>query len=402
MMDFDAVVIGGGAAGLMCAAVAGQGGARVLIIEHANKVGRKILMSGGGRCNFTNLSVEPHNFLCANAHFVKSALSRYSPWHFIEWVDKHQIPWHEREHGQLFCDNSAKDIVKLLLDECEQGKTQLRTRCTIERITAQDGGYTLTTSSGTISSQRVVVACGGLSIPSMSPDGLGYQLAHQFGLSLIPRTAGLVPFTFSGDMKALTESLSGIALPVRAEAGGRSFDEALLFTHRGLSGPSMLQISSYWQLGEEITIDLLPGDDMPAQLQACKQEAPRSLLRTVLAKQLPRKLVQELETRWWPQLADKPLADWGNADLDAVAQRLNNWRLKPSGTEGYRTAEVTLGGVDTDSISSKTFEAKQQEGLYFIGEVLDVSGHLGGYNFQWAWACGHAAGTAIAESVRTG
>lgn len=373
----------------------------MLVIEHANKIGRKILMSGGGRCNFTNLSVEPDNFLCANPHFVKSALSRYSPWHFIELVNKYEIPYHEREHGQLFCDNSAKDIVRLLQSECELGKVQLRTRCKIAKVSQSENGYQLETSSGSISCKKLVVASGGLSIPSMSPDGLGYQLAQQFGLKLLPRSAGLVPFTFSGDIKTLTETLSGIALPVRATVAGRSFEEAMLFTHRGLSGPVILQVSSYWTEGAWLSVDLLPSHDMQAELQQAKKQSPKALLRTVLQHHLVRKLVSELERRWWPDNSEKPLADWPDKELQAIAERLNNWQLKPAGTEGYRTAEVTLGGVDCNDVSSKTFAAKQHPDLYFIGEVLDVSGHLGGYNFQWAWACGHAAGEAIAADLRT-
>ncbi|MGB0866127.1 MAG: NAD(P)/FAD-dependent oxidoreductase [Granulosicoccaceae bacterium] len=397
MNSFDAVVIGAGAAGLMCAATAGQGGARVLVIEHANKVGRKILMSGGGRCNFTNLCVEPDNFLCANPHFVKSALSRYSPWHFIELVLKYEIPYHERDHGQLFCDKSAKDIVKLLMAECELGKVQLRTRCTVKSVHASETGYQLQTSSGEITTKKLVVATGGLSIPSMAPDGLGYQLAHQFGLRLLPRRAGLVPFTFSGDLKTLTESLSGIALPVRATVNKRSFEEALLFTHRGMSGPVILQVSNYWSEGDRLELDLLPQRNMQEELLQAKQSSPKSLMRTVLQPLLVKKLVLALEARWWKNLAEKPLADWPDKHLLDVGETLNHWQLKPAGTEGYRTAEVTLGGVDTDDISSKTFACKKYPNLYFIGEVLDVTGHLGGYNFQWAWACGHAAGSAIAQ-----
>lgn len=400
MADYDAVIIGAGAAGLMCAAAAGQGGARVLLIEHANKPGRKILMSGGGRCNFTNLSVEPDNFLCANPHFVKSALSRYTPWHFLELIDKYQVPYHERDHGQLFCDRSAKDILKLLQAECELGGVQLRTRCRVDAVAQRDGGYRLATSDGPITARALVVATGGLSIPSMQPDGLGYRLAQQFGLSLLPRRAGLVPFTISGELKSLTETLSGIALQARARVGDRTFEEALLFTHRGLSGPVILQISNYWETGQTLHLDLLPGRDMATELTGAKADSPRALMRTALQQRLAKKLVQELEKRWWPEHADKPLADWPDKAIEAVGARLNDWQLKPAGTEGYRTAEVTLGGVDTDGISSKTFACKHQPDLYFIGEVLDVTGHLGGYNFQWAWACGQAAGQAVAAATR--
>lgn len=401
MSDFDVVVVGAGAAGLMCAATAGQAGARVLLLEHANKIGRKILMSGGGRCNFTNLSVEAENFICGNPHFVKSALSRYTPWDFIDLIHKYEIPYHERDHGQLFCDNSAKDIVRLLRNECELGQVQLRTKCAISQVTNKSHSFELETNCGPISSSKLVIATGGLSIPSMSPDGLGYRVAEQFGLSLTPRSAGLVPFRFSGDTKTLTESLSGIALPVRASANGVSFEEAMLFTHRGLSGPAMLQISNYWSLGETISIDLLPSQNLASDLATAKEHSPKSLVRTLLSQWLPRKLVQQLEPRYWPIYAEEPIAVWPDSALEQLCKQLHHWDLKPSGTEGYRTAEVTLGGVDTQHISSKTFATKQVPNLYFIGEVLDVTGHLGGYNFQWAWACGHAAGTAIALDLET-
>jgi len=399
MTDYDAIVIGGGAAGLMCAATAGQGGARVLVVEHANKIGRKILMSGGGRCNFTNLNVEPEHYLCNNPHFVKSALSRYTQWHFLELIAKYNIAYHERDHGQLFCDDSAKEIMRLLRGECDLGKVQIRIRCSVESVSTTEDGYSLQTSEGAFSCRKLVVATGGLSIPSMAPDGLGYKLAEQFGLNLLTRRAGLVPFSFSGDLKDLTETLSGIALPVRASAGGRDFLDPLLFTHRGMSGPSMLQTSNYWDSGDTLQVDLLPQHDMQTVLLEAKTESPKMLLRTVLNKYLVKKLVEELEKRLWPKDAEKPLADWTDNALREIAEKLNDWQLKPAGTEGYRTAEVTLGGVDTDGLSSKTFACKNNPDLYFIGEVIDVTGHLGGYNFQWAWACGHAAGEDIASST---
>ncbi len=395
MNTCDAVVLGAGAAGLMAASVAAQRGLRVTVLEKARKPGRKILMSGGGRCNFTNLQVEAEHFVCANPHFVKSALARYTPWHFIELVDRHAIPWHERDHGQLFCDDSAKDIVEMLLAECRAAGVELRTSCEVTDIRQVGDGFEVQTHSGSWQAGSVVVATGGLSIPSMGCDGIGYRLAESFGLPVLPRRAGLVPFRFSGDMQALTEQLSGNAVPVSAQADGPAFSEALLFTHRGLSGPSMLQVSNYWDLGDAVNVDLLPSDTLPERLLAAKAETPRAVVRTVVSQCLPRAVALALEARWWPEHAEKPLADWSDKALEALGWRFHNWQLKPSGTEGYRTAEVTLGGVDTAAISSQDMQCTSVPGLYFIGEVVDVTGWLGGYNFQWAWASGVAAGSAL-------
>ena len=394
MMHADVIVLGGGAAGLMCAATAGRRGRRVLVLEGSNKVGKKILMSGGGRCNFTNLHCEPANFISANPHFCKSALSRYTQWDFIALVEKYGIPYHEKESGQLFCDNSSKDIVAMLLAECEQAGVEIRTSVGIEAV-SYDSGYTTRTAQGNFTSTALVVATGGLSIPKMGATGFGYQVARQFGLDVLPTRAGLVPFTFSGAMQDLTERLSGVSTPAIVSTDAASFPGDILFTHRGLSGPAALQVSSYWRPGEAISIDLLPGENIAARLLRMKQEHPKSLLRTALGTLLPRALVAELQTLLWPRQAELPLADFANSLLESIGRQMAEWSLRPSGTEGYRTAEVTLGGVDTGALSSQTMEARNRPGLYFVGEVVDVTGHLGGFNFQWAWASGHAAGMVV-------
>ena len=392
---FDVIVIGGGASGLMCAMTAAGRGRRVLVVDASNKVGKKILMSGGGRCNFTNLEVTPDHFICANPHFVKSALTRYTNWDFISMVVEHGIPYHERKHGQLFCDNSAKDILKMLLDECAKVSVKVNTHCNITKLRAPTSAkpyYTLNTNQGELRCESVVVATGSLSIPTMGATGFGHDIAKQFGIDVLPLRAGLVPFTFSDHFKGISQRLSGLALDVSLSCGEHSFSEAILFTHRGLSGPAVLQLSNYWHPGDTISLDLVPSMDMAIWLKAQKQASPKSVLRTLLGQFLAKGLVLELQALFWSQYQDKPIAEITDAVLIEVAGHINSWQLKPSGTEGYRTAEVTLGGVDTDAISSKTFEAKQQAGLYFIGEVLDVSGHLGGFNFQWAWSSGFAAG----------
>lgn len=394
---WDVIVIGAGAAGLMCAAVAGQRGRRVLVLERANKPGKKILMSGGGRCNFTNLYTEPDNFLSENPHFCKSALSRYTQWDFIELVNKHGIAYHEKTLGQLFCDHRSQDILDMLLAESDAASVQVKTRCEIREVTCEeaDQGFRLQTSLGEFHANALVVASGGLSVPTLGGSDFGYRLAQQFGHSLVPLRPALVPFTFSDGFKLLTEKLSGLSVSVRVTAGGKSFRENLLFTHRGLSGPAVLQVSSYWREGQEVHIDLFPDTDVASWLMAMKSQQPRTLLRTLLVRELPRKLVHELQALWWSERAETPLAEWPDKQLLAVAKQLNGWQLKPSGTEGYRTAEVTLGGVDTREVSSKTMESQLQPGLYFIGEVLDITGHLGGFNFQWAWASGVAAGQSV-------
>jgi predicted Rossmann fold flavoprotein len=392
---YDAIVVGGGAAGLMAAWHASKRDKRVRVLEKSNKPGRKILMSGGGRCNFTNLHVTADNFICGNPHFVKSALNRYTAWDFIGKVIEHEVPYHERDHGQLFCDNKAKDILNLLLSECEQAGVEITTRCAIDSVAKTDKGYRLQTSLGDMVATSVVVATGGLSIPSMGVTPFGYEIAEQFGLPVLPRRASLVPYTFSGKLQAMFERLSGVSVNAVIRYGATQFEEALLFTHRGLSGPVVLQISNYWQPGQGVSVDLLPGQSAGDILLEAKQSTPRSQIRTALSQYLPRSVIAELESLWWAAFKNKPIADCSNALLQQIGQSLNNWLVVPAGTEGYKTAEVTLGGVDTDYLSSKTMEAKSHPGLYFIGEVVDVTGHLGGFNFQWAWSSGFACGEAI-------
>ena len=393
MKGFDVVVIGGGAAGLFCALTAGQRGRSVLVLDSSNKVGKKILMSGGGGCNFTNLDIRPENYLSNNPHFCISALNRYNQWQFIDLVERHNIPYHEKSHGELFCDNSSKDILKMLLDECAVANVNIRTKSIISQIKpAEEGGFNLSLTDQKIHCQSLVVASGGLSIPTLGASGFGYDIAEQFGLGLLPRSAGLVPFTFSDWVKDISETNSGLSIDVEMSVNGVSFRENLLFTHRGISGPAALQLSSYWEPGQVISINLLPDQDALSLLLGYKESNPKSLLRNLIAPLLSKGFTQSLQARYWPQYAETPIAEIANSKLENLASHLSNWKLKPSGTEGYRTAEVTLCGVNTDNISSKTMECKTQPGLYFVGEVLDVTGHLGGYNFQWAWASGYAAG----------
>jgi len=393
MNNYDVIVIGGGAAGLFCALTAGQRGRSVLVLDSSNKVGKKILMSGGGGCNFTNLDITPENYLSNNPHFCISALNRYNQWQFIDLVEHHQIPYHEKSHGELFCDNSSKDILKMLLDECAAAQVVIRTKAIVSQIEPiEEGGFNLSVAGQKICCQSLVVASGGLSIPTLGASGFGYDIAEQFGLNVLPRSAGLVPFTFSDWVKDISETNSGLSLDVEMSVNGMSFRENLLFTHRGISGPAALQLSSYWKPGQFISINLLPDQDAQALLLGYKQSHPKSLLRNLIGPLLSKGFTQSLQARYWPQYAETPAAEIPNTVLVSLAGHLSNWQLKPSGTEGYRTAEVTLCGVDTDHISSKTMECKSQSGLYFVGEVLDVTGHLGGYNFQWAWASGYAAG----------
>lgn len=409
---YDVVVLGGGAAGLMCAFTAGQRGRRVLLLEKANKVGKKILMSGGGRCNFTNLSVEADNFICSNPHFCKSALKRYTQWDFISLVESHGIEYEERKHSQLFCLHSAREILNMLLSECDSAGVAIETRCEVVSVDALENSraandtdmpstpesaryrveLTQTDSPRTVLCNSLVVATGALSIPTLGGGGQGYDIARQFGMTLVPSQAGLVPFMFSDSMLALCERLAGVSLEVEACCGQHRFTEHMLFTHRGVSGPAILQISNYWSAGNTLTINLLPGVDAGDWLINARAEHGKARLSSLLNRSLPKALVAELQALWWPAAPTRPLGEFGNQQLREIGAQLNRWALKPSSTEGYRTAEVTLGGVSTEKISSKTLEALHHPGLFFVGEVLDVTGHLGGFNFQWAWSSGYTAG----------
>lgn len=390
MLKTDVVIIGAGAAGLMCAIEAGKRGRRVLVLDHANKAGKKILMSGGGRCNFTNYSIESENYLSQNPHFCKSALSRFTQWDFLALINKHNIPFHERDHGQLFCDESAKDIVTMLLAECQQANVTVQLNCKISSITSlYKQQFQLETNQQTIQCDSIVVATGGLSIPKIGATALGYQLAEQFGLNVLPVCAALVPLTLQPHDKEKYAPLSGIAIPCEVSNERQSFKENILLTHRGLSGPAILQISSYWQAGEVIIINLLPHLDVDQALKGKRTDRLKGQLSTILSEWLPKRLVEALVTQ---KLLKVMIQDISNQQISEIAASIQQWRIKPNGTEGYRTAEVTLGGVDCKEISSKTMESTSIAGLYFVGEVLDVTGWLGGYNFQWAWASGWCAG----------
>ena len=378
---YDVIVAGGGAAGLMCALRAGQRGRRVLVLEHADKVGKKILISGGGRCNFTNLGSQPEAFLSANPHFCKSALARYTQHDFIALVEKHRIAWHEKTLGQLFCDGSARQIVAMLLAECAAAGAEVKVAHRITSIDKADR-FSVATDHGTFTSSSLVLATGGLSIPKMGATSFAHDTARRFGLTLTETRPALVPLTLK------VPELSGVSLEVVTRLGRASFREAMLFTHRGLSGPAILQISSYWRDGQEIAIDLLPDIEAGSFLKERKRTRPKAELRTVLSEVLPQRLAQHLAS-------EGTMANLRDRDLDALAERLKAWRIVPSGTEGYAKAEVTMGGVDTDELSSRTMEAKKVPGLFVIGEAVDVTGWLGGYNFQWAWSSGWAAGEAV-------
>lgn len=382
------VIIGAGAAGLMCALTAAQRGRQVLLLEHANKAGKKILMSGGGRCNFTNMYTEPENFSSHNPNFCKSALARYTPWDFIAMVNEHGIAYHEKKLGQLFCDEKSKAIRDMLLAECERAGVELHLSTAVHEIEKTDDGYRLSTDIGSVASPSVVIATGGLSIPTLGATGFGYEIARQFGHTVLPTRAGLVPFIITDQLKELCTELSGTSADAVVSCNGESFRENILFTHRGLSGPAILQISSFWQLGDAVTINLLPDRDALEWLQGQQAARPNSALNTVLAEVFTKKMAGLLADQWF---VSKPMKQYTAAELRDITDTLGAWQVVPAGTEGYRTAEVTLGGVDTRDVSSKTMESLKSPGLYFIGEVLDVTGHLGGFNFQWAWASGHAA-----------
>ena len=408
---YDVIILGAGAAGLMSAITAGERGKKVLILEKSNKVGKKILMSGGGKSNFTNLNVEPKNFISKNPHFCISALSRYKPEKFIELVKKHKIPFEKRKHNQLFCVNSSKDIVNMLVKESTDVGVKIITHSDTQSITPiiikgeEDslnlsegnrfevkGLFSNTNEGYFFNTRSIVIATGALSIPTLGGSGYGYDVAEKYSLNLLERRAGLVPFMFNGPIKEISDRLSGVSLEVEVSCKNQKFLENLLFTHRGISGPSILQISSYWSPGDPIIVNLLPNHDAQLLLMSAKKQKEGLLLRTYLSSLIPKALVLELQNLWWPNFSDKPLAELSNKLLSSIGSNLNAWKLKPSETEGYRTAEVTLGGINTNDISSKTMESNDHPGLYFVGEVLDVSGHLGGFNFQWAWASGYTAG----------
>ncbi|CAI1961462.1 BaiN/RdsA family NAD(P)/FAD-dependent oxidoreductase [Serratia fonticola] len=395
MEQFDVVVIGAGAAGMFCAAQAGQLGCRVLLLDNGKKPGRKILMSGGGRCNFTNMSAEPAAYLSHNPHFCKSALARYTQWDFIDLINRYGIAYHEKTLGQLFCDDSAQQVVDLLVQECDLGQVVTRLRSEVLSVEKTDQGFELALNGESVSARSLVVASGGLSMPGLGATPFGYKLAEQFGLKVLPTRAGLVPFTLHKPLLEQSQALSGVSVPAVVTAeDGTSFRESILFTHRGLSGPAILQISSYWQPGEFVSINLLPTLDLVGFLNEQRQAHPNQSLKNTLALHLPKRLVELLQELG--QLPEATLKQLTPTQQTALVDSLQDWRVQPNGTEGYRTAEVTLGGVDTKELSSKTMEASKVPGLYFIGEVVDVTGWLGGYNFQWAWSSAWACAQALA------
>ncbi|WP_299998786.1 NAD(P)/FAD-dependent oxidoreductase [uncultured Cedecea sp.] len=399
MEKFNVIIIGAGAAGMFCAALAGQAGSRVLLIDNGKKPGRKILMSGGGRCNFTNLYVEPAAYLSQNPHFCKSALARYTQWDFIDKVNQYGIAWHEKTLGQLFCDDSAQQIVDMLVTECEKGHVTQWLRREILSITRDDTGFTLQLNGETVQTEKLVIASGGLSMPGLGATPFGYKVAEQFNLKVLPTRAGLVPFTLHKPLLEQLQVLSGVSVPAVIHAeNGVSFRESILFTHRGLSGPAVLQLSSYWQPGEFVTVNLLPDTDLNAFIDQQRTAHPNQSLKNTLSMLLPKRLVECLQLL--QQIPEVTLKQLNQRQQGELAENLQNWQVQPNGTEGYRTAEVTLGGVDTDELSSRTMEAKKVPGLYFIGEVMDVSGWLGGYNFQWAWSSAWACAQALVSEEK--
>ena len=390
MHDYDVIIIGAGAAGMMCALTAGQRGRRVLLVDHAAQAGEKIRISGGGRCNFTNLYCGPANFLSTNPHFCRSALAGYSQHDFIALIDAHGIAWHEKTLGQLFCDDSAQQVIAMLLEECARGDVQLALDTAISQVTRQEQDFTLVTSRGAFTAARLVVASGGKSIPKLGASGLAYTLATQFGLDLVTPRAGLVPLVFAPQLKLALTGLSGVAVEADVRCNGAHFHEALLFTHRGLSGPSILQISSYWTPGATIRIDLAPGIEVLALLREQRVAHPRQQAASALGSLLPRRLAQRITEQVDCALGN--LAELSDTKLRALADHVQCWQVVPDGSEGLRKAEVTVGGVATSALNSRDLQARAVPGLYFIGEAVDVTGHLGGHNFQWAWSSGVAAG----------
>lgn len=394
IIETDVLIIGAGAAGLMCAATAGYRGKKVIVVDMGKKPGRKILISGGGRCNFTNESASPENYLCQNPHFAKSALSRYSAQDFIELVDRHGLNYHHKTLGQLFCDDSAQDIVDILLTECDWAGVQIDLRSEVNTINKTEQGYQVQSNGKTYLCGSLVVASGGLTMPKLGASPIGYKIAEQFGLKVLPTVAALVPFTLHDHDKKRFDGLSGISIAteITSESGTR-FKENILFTHRGLSGPAILQISSYWQAGQAVTINLLPEQQLNETINHWRSEQGQKSVKNLLATILPKRFIEGLVESG--DISDKAVNQLSHAEIETLHNYLHHWQIKPNGTEGYRTAEVTLGGLDTDELSSKTFEAKKEKGLFFIGEVIDVTGWLGGYNFQFAWSSGVACGGAV-------
>ncbi len=389
MQNYDVIIIGAGAAGLMCGLEAGKHQRKTLILDHAKKKAEKIRISGGGRCNFTNIYCAPENFLSQNPHFCKSALKRYTQYDFIDWVEQHDIAYHEKTLGQLFCNGKSTQIIDMLVSNCEKNAVKIQMETIIQHVTKTELGFSLQTSKGDYHCQSLVIATGGLSIPKIGASGFGYDIARQFGLNIIPTRAALVPLTFNPDLLEKTKTLSGISVDAYVTHDQTNFREGLLLTHRGLSGPSILQISSYWQDKTSITINLCPDHDIYTYLRERRANTPKASLTKALSDLIPKRLAEMImdETK-----INGQLADISDKKFSILAQAVNQWEVTPNGSEGYRTAEVTLGGVDTDELSSKTMESKKVKGLYFIGEVVDVTGWLGGYNFQWAWSSGWVAG----------
>ena len=392
MSDFDAIIVGAGAAGLMCAITAGNRGRKVLLLDHANKIGEKIRISGGGRCNFTNLNATPENYISQNPRFCISALKRYRPENFVAMVEKHGIEHFEKTQGQLFCQGPATQIVEMLLDECRDAGVEIKNPVSVKSITKNNNEFCVTTDKGNFNSTSVVIASGGLSIPKIGASDFGHRMARELGINVIPTSPALVPLTFSGVELENMKNLAGVSVDVKICCNKTSFSDALLFTHRGLSGPAILQISSYWNAGDEIIVDMAPNVDLFSVLKTAKQENPKQSPQTILSEFLSKRLAQGIVNEIG---VNETMGQISDKILRKLSNRINCWRIRPTSSEGYRTAEVTLGGIDTAELSSKTMEAKKIPGLFFIGETVDVTGQLGGYNFQWAWASGYGAGENI-------